>query len=75
MSSFSIPVVAFVTLLLLMSACERQAVTGEEGKAMVRRVQELWNTGNLTLADELFASDFVNHDPIAPDVRDLETYK
>jgi steroid delta-isomerase-like uncharacterized protein len=44
-------------------------------KTVVHRVQELWNTGSLTIADEIHATDFVNHDPGAPYVRDLETYK
>ena len=75
MFGFSILVVALTTLLFLMSACQRPTVIGEENKAMLLRVQELWNTGKLTLADEIFAGDFVNHDPISPDVHDLKTYK
>lgn len=30
-------------------------------KALVRRYVELWNTGNLTLADEVLAADFVDY--------------
>jgi len=75
MFRFSIPVVALTILLVLMSACERTTVISEENKATVRHVQEIWNTGNLTSADEIFAIDFVNHDPVSPDVRDLKTYK
>jgi steroid delta-isomerase-like uncharacterized protein len=47
----------------------------EEYKTIVKRAEELWNTGNLAIADEIHASDFVNHDPGKPDVRDLEAYK
>lgn len=50
-------------------------MSAEEYKAIVKRAEELWNTGNLAIADEICATDFVNHDPGAPDVRDLETYK
>jgi len=73
--SFSTLIVFFSALLVLMAACEKQAVKEDENKAMVHRVEELWNTGDLTAADDIFAVDFVNHDPSSPDVRDLETYK
>jgi len=71
--SFLIPVLAFVVLLGFMAGCEK-AIT-EKNKAVLPRAEELWNTGDLAIADEIFATDFVNHDPSAPDVRDLETYK
>jgi len=48
----------------------------EENKAIVRRwVDEAYNPGNVGLMDELFAADFVNHDPANPQVRDLEGLK
>lgn len=34
---------------------------GGANKALVRRYVELWNTGNLALADEVLAADFVDH--------------
>ena len=33
----------------------------EANKALVRRYVELWDTGNLALADEVLAADFVDH--------------
>ena len=33
----------------------------ESHKSLVHKYIELWNTGNLALADEVFASDFVDH--------------
>jgi steroid delta-isomerase-like uncharacterized protein len=37
--------------------------------ALMRRVtEELWNKGNLALADEVFAQNFINHDPDNPDL-------
>ena len=38
-------------------------MTAEENKAVVRRfTDEVWNTGNLAIIDELFASTWVGHD-------------
>lgn len=75
-SSFLIPVIAFVALVVFMTRCEGQKKAEEEkNKAITIRAEELWNTGNLAIADEICATDFVNHDPNAPDVRDLESYK
>ena len=38
-------------------------MTTEENKAVVRRfTDEVWNTGNLAIIDELFASTWVGHD-------------
>jgi len=57
------------------------AVTGDPGdpetnKAIaLRQLEELCNTGNLAIADEIFATDFVNHDPVQPDAVDLESFK
>ena len=33
----------------------------EANKAIVRKYIELWSTGNLALADEVLAADFVDH--------------
>lgn len=40
--------------------------TSEENKDISRRAdEELFNRGNLSIADELFAPDFVYHDPVS----------
>ncbi len=45
--------------------------------AVVRRVVEaIWNRGELAVADEVFAADYVNHDGLIPDlVRGPEAIK
>ena len=36
----------------------------EENKALVRRfIEEVWNSGNLDVIDELIAENHVDHDP------------
>ena len=72
--SFLIPVIA---LAIFMSGCARQeARKTEEFKAKLRRVdEEAWNKGNLDALDEIFATDFVRHQPPNPDMVGLEAYK
>jgi len=42
-------------------------MSGEENKANVRRVfEEGWNQGNTAVFDELFAADYLGHDPSGP---------
>jgi steroid delta-isomerase-like uncharacterized protein len=48
----------------------------EQNKAIVRRViEEFWNTGNLAKVDELFAANYINHEPNDPEARDLQGFK
>jgi steroid delta-isomerase-like uncharacterized protein len=49
----------------------------QENKALARRVlEEMFNKGNLNLADEVFAPDYVDHDPAMPeDIRGPEGFK
>jgi steroid delta-isomerase-like uncharacterized protein len=51
-------------------------MTLESNKAVVRRVlEDVWHAKNISLVDELFAPDFVNHDPDTPDATNREGYK
>lgn len=46
---------------------EGRDMTSEQNKAIVRRtLEEPWE-GNLDVIDELVASDYVGHDPAAPE--------
>jgi predicted SnoaL-like aldol condensation-catalyzing enzyme len=41
----------------------------EQNKTNVRRLfEELWNKGNLSVADEHIAPDYIHHDASMPDV-------
>lgn len=44
-------------------------MSAEQNKSIIYRwVQAGWNEGNLDLADELYGSDYVYHDPMALDL-------
>jgi predicted SnoaL-like aldol condensation-catalyzing enzyme len=45
----------------------------EANKAIVRRYMEMWNTGNVALADEVFAPTWLDH--AHPEVTDPESVK
>jgi steroid delta-isomerase-like uncharacterized protein len=55
----------------------KEVPVSEENKALVRREEEeLFSGGNLDAADEIYAADYVGHDPSNPeDVRGLEAAK
>lgn len=61
--------------LLTITACPKKVdiTTGNEN--LVRRWFQVWNTGDLAIAEEIFATDFVNHDPNRPEATDFENYK
>ena len=51
-------------------------MSAEENKALVRRlIEEVWNQGHLAVFDELYAPDFLFHDPGLPHVRTREEDK
>jgi len=51
-------------------------IHAQTNKEILQRVaEEIWNQGNLELADELFVPSFVNHDPNPGAVADLDGYK
>ena len=69
-------VIAFTVLMGFTAEGESSAAgDSDANKAIIGRLAELWNTGNLAIADEIFGADFVNHDPNDPEVTNLESYK
>lgn len=64
------------TLLAFFCSIHQTATANPEAhKALVERRIDLWHTGDLTIADEIFAVDFVSHVPHYSHVTDLESYK
>ena len=47
----------------------------EEMKSVTHRIEELWNTGNLAIIEEIYSPALVNHLPYAPDLNDFESCK
>ena len=58
-----------LTRQVLRRGTEEISVSAEENKAVARRwFEDLFNTGDLEVADEIIAPDHVNHDPTLPDI-------
>ncbi len=54
---------------VLSRSTEETSVSVEENKAVARRwFEDLFNAGNLEVANEIIAPDHVNHDPTLPDI-------
>lgn len=59
---------------LAISACPKKLDTAKNNQNLVERWFQVWNTGDLAIAEEISATDFVNHDPNRPEVTDFESY-
>lgn len=67
--------VAPIASVFLALSAVPQAGAPTNAEIVQRVADEVWNQGDLAVADELFADDFVNHDPNPGGVTDLEGYK
>jgi len=67
--------IACIVLVVLGGFFQTAFADTEANKTVVDRRVELWNTGDLAIADEIFATGFVSHVPHYPEVTDLESYK
>ena len=74
--NFSI-LIPFIAFAVILTGCEsREKAQEEENKALVRReTEEVWNQGNLEVIDEIFAADFILHDPAVGEIRGIEGLK
>ncbi|HIH73697.1 MAG: Polyketide Cyclase Snoal [Thermococcales archaeon 44_46] len=50
-------------------------MTSEKEKILQQVVEEIWNTGNVELVDKFYVPNFVNHDPVNPNVKTLEQFR
>jgi predicted ester cyclase len=60
---------------LIINAVPLRADLTEQKKVITDRWLKLWNTGKLSIADEIFTKDFVSHIPQFKNVKDLASYK
>ena len=72
-------IIPLALLLCFTFSCQQQVkegITEEEAKALVERDLEIWNEGNLALADELIAPDYVEHTAdISEDIVGIDAFK
>lgn len=58
-----------VALLLSFTFCcnhyNKEGITEDEAKAITAQVLKIWNEGDLDLADQIYALDYVRHHPTA----------
>lgn len=53
--------------LLAISACTEKVDNTAQNKAVFQRyIDEVWNKGKLSVVDEIFASNYINHDTANP---------
>jgi len=76
---FLIPVIALAALMVfLVGAGRRERARLEKNKALVARWdEELWNKGNMAVADEIVASNHIRHEDTLPEgiIRGREALK
>ena len=46
---------------------QRKTDINVKNKTITQRAEDLWNTGDMNIADAIYATDFVHHDPNEPD--------
>ena len=65
---FLIPVIALVALVVFMTgAGRRERARLEKNKALIMRYgEEFWNKGDMAVADEILATEYVRHEVLAP---------
>jgi len=76
-------IIPLILLLCFAFSCKKQVteeapegITEEEAKALVERDLEIWNEGNLALADEIIAPDYVEHTAdISEDIVGIDAFK
>jgi predicted ester cyclase len=67
---------ALITLALGITAIGNAEADEEKNKTIVKRnVEEIWNKGNVSVAEEIVATDYVRHLPGGKEIRGRERYK
>ena len=78
-SLFQITMILPLALLLCFTfGCQKQVekgITEEEAKAFIDRDLEIWNEGNLAVADDLYDPDYVQHSNELEDIVGIDAFK
>jgi len=71
-------IIPVILLLCFTFSCQQQieeGITEEEAKALIDRALEIWNEGNLAVANDLLAPDFVQHTVKSEDIVGIDAFK
>jgi steroid delta-isomerase-like uncharacterized protein len=66
---------ALVALSLVGSAAAQEKTLAENKAVVLRSENELWNNGNLAVADELYSPDYVCHFVVGPEWKGIDGVK
>ena len=50
-------------------------LTGKKNQIAVNFTEEIWDKGNLKIADEILSKDFIDHDTVTGQLPGIEGYK
>jgi steroid delta-isomerase-like uncharacterized protein len=50
-------------------------LTGKKNQIALNFTEEIWDKGNLKIADEILSKDFIDHDPVTGQLPGIEGYK
>jgi len=73
-----VPIIALVALVVFMAgAGRRERATEEKNKAVIMRCLEVWNKGDMAIADEIYADNFIRHQDTIPEgiIRGRDAFK
>ena len=71
-------IIPIILLLCFTFSCQQQieeGITEEEAKAFIDRDFEIWNEGNLALADDLLSPDYVQHSGELEEIVGIDAFK
>ena len=68
-------IIIVVISFLALNSCSQIPDTIAHKKIIAEQWLKLWNNGDLSIADEIFASDFISHIPQFTNVNNLVSYK
>jgi len=75
MAIYFMLVFIFFILIGLSAECDIKMEVTKENVRVINRFEELWNTGNMAIAADIFDDDFVNHSPGNTEVGNIEILK